>query len=280
VKKKYCDYVKKNIFDVCGMNVCYVEDNPIESVMSNKATPYFSSFKCARSYMTPAYASGMAVGTARDLTLFANALMPADGKTSPLFKSNDTLKEFFEITRSTTGEELFSIHHGMWGSDGNFRGMGHDGSVNGMRSFFIILPEEHLSVAVLANTDGADDLNAEIVELFTGSYYDKDEKVDTSKFVDANKLAGEYVKNRAQFVDRTSPLQTFKISAVDENTISIAYTSTFAQKYKQIRPYVFECMDGDKDKVFFDVGPDGVVKKVTVFQNEWIPLMEAEKILK
>jgi len=270
--------VKKNIFDVCGMNVCYVEDNPIESVMSNKATPYFSSFKCARSYMTPAYASGMAVGTARDLTLFANALMPADGKTSPLFKSNDTLKEFFEITRSTTGEELFSLHHGMWGSDGNFRGMGHDGCVPGMRSFFVILPEEHLSVAVLANTDGADALNAEIVELFTGSYYDKDEKVDTSRFVDANKLVGKYVKNRAQFVDRISesdPWTIFEVEAQDKNTILIR-----GAVYTQIRPYVFKSKEAAIDIVFFDIGPDEVVKKVTVFQNEWIPLMEAEKILK
>ena len=34
-----------------------------------------------------------------------------------------------------------------------------------------------------------------------------------------------------------------------------------------------------KEKIFFDVGSDGVVKKATVFQNEWIPLAEAEKIL-
>ena len=166
----FFEYVQKNIFDKCDMKCCYPEQNPDEEVMSQKALGYtrsaFGDFTKTSCYSGDwLYASGSVVGTTSDLMKFAQELMPSENQQSKLFANNETLQELLDVSYSSTGEELFSIHHGFWGTNGNYIGLGHTGLVDGMCSNFVIVPEENLAISVLANAQNAYDLTYNIVNL-------------------------------------------------------------------------------------------------------------------
>ena len=93
--------------------------------------------------------------------------MPNKGETSPLFQKKETSDELLKISYTSTGEELFSIHHGFWGTDGNFRGLCHTGCVDGMVANFLIFPQEKFSVAVLVNDENGWDISLGVPSLLT-----------------------------------------------------------------------------------------------------------------
>ena len=278
----FFEYVQKNIFDKCDMKCCYPEQNPDEEVMSQKALGYtrsaFGDFTKTSCYSGDwLYASGSVVGTTSDLMKFAQELMPSENQQSKLFANNETLQELLDVSYSSTGEELFSIHHGFWGTNGNYIGLGHTGLVDGMCSNFVIVPEENLAISVLANAQNAYDLTYNIVNLITGSNYNEIE--DKSDFPDSEVLEGEYVCARTQIANRKTPFDTYKINKIDKNKISITFNN-YTQEYVQIRPYVYENITAKsgqyyKQKIYFKVEKNNNVEQVTkgVFEkNDLIPL--------
>ena len=274
----FYEYVNENIFKVCGMHCCYPEKTPLEDALKNKALGYknkslgkFSSTECY--WGDWLYPSGSVIGTAEDLSLFANALMPKQDQKSPLFANNETLNEMFSISYTPTGNELFSIHHGFWGTDGNYRGIGHTGCVEGMVSHFVIVPEENLSVSVLVNDENGVDISYGVVWLLTGNDYQEIE--DKSKFPDSKVLDGEYVHARTRLVNRETPFVPYSIKSLENNNIMITIDSV-SQEYRQIRPYVFENITAQsgvnfKSKIYFMI-KDGKVVKATIWKNDLIPM--------
>ena len=120
----FYEYVEENIFKPCSMNTFYPEETPRPELMKYKAKGYTcvseERFEEAEVYHSDwLYPSGAAVGTSKDLALFAKSLMPKEGEQSRLFKNNSTIKEMFSGSYETVdGEEIFSIHYGFWGSNG------------------------------------------------------------------------------------------------------------------------------------------------------------------
>lgn len=218
----FYEYVSENIFKVCGMNCCYPEKMQTKGALGNKAVGYANEaegeFSVTECYWGDwLYPSGSVIGTTNDLALFANALMPKDGQTSPLFNSNETLKEMLSISYTPTGEELFSVHHGFWGTDGNYRGLGHTGCVEGMVSHFVIVPEENLSISVLVNDDNGVDITFGFVWLLTGNDYPEIE--DKSAFPDSKIVEGEYVHARTRIVDRETPFVFYTVKSLEKHKI-------------------------------------------------------------
>lgn len=274
----FYEYVNEHIFKVCGMNCCYPEKTPVETVMKNKALGYVNKsdgeFKVTKCYSGDwLYPSGSAVGKSEDLALFANALMPKDGLKSPLFKRNETLNEMLSISYTPTGEELFSIHHGFWGTDGNYKGIGHTGCVDGMVSHFLIFPKENLSVSVLVNDENGWDIAFGIPWILTGTDYT--EVKDKSNFPDSKILEGEYIHARTQFVNRKNSFIPYKIKCTEKNKIIVTIGKN-SQEYIQIRPYIYENITAKsginfKSKIYFKV-ENGKVIKATIFKNDLIPM--------
>lgn len=274
----FYEYVNENIFKVCGMNCCYPERNPVDSILANKATGYtnksYGKFIATACYSGDwLYASGSVIGCADDLSLFANALMPKDGEISPLFDSNDTLKELLSISYSPTGEELFSIHHGLWGTDGNFKGLSHTGCVDGMVSNFVIVPEKNLSISILVNDQDGVDISYGVVWLLTGNDYAEIE--DKSDFPDSKLLDGKYVHVRTRFFNRKTPFLPYEVQSIDKNKIQVTINGS-SSYYKQIRPYIYENITDTrginfKSKIYFKV-QDRKVVKATIWKNDLVPI--------
>lgn len=277
----FYEYVDKNIFKPCGMNTCYPERNPIADVLHNKAVGYGYSgngeFEVRPVYTGDwLYASGSVVGTADDLSKFAMALMPERGKQSPLFKNNETLDEMFKISYTSTDSELFSVHHGFWGTDGNYRGVGHTGCVEGMVSHFLVVPSERFSVSVLVNDESGWDIAYGVTSLLTGSDY-----TESTKFQGGTEIfTGEYVNARTQFANRERDFDIITVKSLDSANIEVR-VNTVSQIYRRIGQYLFEnvtdtCGKDFKSKLYFKV-VDGKVEKVVTFKNDLIPIARLQK---
>lgn len=277
----FYEYVNKNIFELCGMNTCYPERNPIASVLHNKAIGY-SCLGDGKFNVTPVYsgdwlyASGSVIGTADDLSKFAMALMPEEKKCSPLFKSNETLKEMFKVSYNPTDSELFSVHHGFWGTDGNYRGVGHTGCVEGMVSHFLVVPSERFSVSVLVNDESGWDIAYGVTSLLTGSDY-----TESTKFEGGTEIfEGEYVNARTQLANRERDFDVITVKSLDSENIELK-VDTVSKKYRRIGQYLFEnvtdtCGRDFKAKLYFKVA-DGKVEKGITFKNDLIPIAQLQR---
>lgn len=277
----FYEYVNKNIFIPCGMNTCYPEINPVADILRNKAVGYSYSgngeFKVRPVYTGDwLYASGSVVGTADDLSKFAMALMPESGKQSPLFKNTETLDEMFKISYTPTDSEIFSVHHGFWGTDGNYRGIGHTGCVEGMVSHFLVVPSERFSVSVLVNDESGWDIAYGVTSLLTGSDY-----IKLADFEGETKIfEGEYVQARTQFVNRKNNFDIITVKSLDSSNIELKI-NTVSKKYHRIGQYLFEnvtdeCGRDFKAKIYFKV-VNGKVEKVVTFKNDLIPIDKLQK---
>lgn len=282
-KTPYIEYVEKNIFKPCGMKTCYPERKPINDVMKNKAVGY--AFNGIFFKITPVYSgdwlypSGSAVGTTGDLSKFASALMPEEGKKCPLFKSNETLKEIFKISYTPTGRELFSTHHGFWGTDGNYRGLGHTGCVDGMVSHFLVVPDQRFSVAVLVNDEYGWDIAYGITSLLTGSDYNTNSKKFNA--VNTKTLEGDYVHARTRIANRNKDFELIHVKSLKGGKDIELKIGNRTQVYKQIQPYLFENATAThgrdrKAKLYFKV-KNGSVEKIVTFKNDLIPISKLQK---
>ena len=278
---EFYKYVDKNIFQICKMKCCYPEMNPNSEIMKNKAVGYI--FENNNFNITPVYCakwlypSGSVVGTCEDLSKFALALMPKNEEISPLFKKKETLNEFLKISYTSTGEELFSIHHGFWGTDGNFRGLCHTGCVEGMVGNFLIFPKEKFSVSVIVNDENGWDIPLGVASLLTGTDYNEDLNL---LFPDNKIFEGNYVHPRTQIENRKKDFDIIKIKSINKNNIEIKNKDE-ANIYKQIRPYLFENITTKtgykaKCKIYFNV-KDGKVIKAVVAKNDIIPISEIQE---
>jgi hypothetical protein len=221
------------------------------------------------------YPLGLAVGTAKDLGNFAKALMPETSADSPLFKSKDTLNEMLSISHySKENDELFSMHHGFWGSDGNYVGIGQYGSVDGFTSHFLIVPKENLSVSVLVNTQHAFDLIYGLAPIITGHFYEN--AASNRIFPDSKILEGKYVNAFNNFHDiANKSLDIWDIENVERGIIKV-YANGTKSFYKQIMPYVYQKNEenSDKnfsDKIYFSVDEDTQkIIKFSVFHTDFL----------
>lgn len=279
VGKDFYKYVEENIFEPCGMKCCYPERHANPEVMSHKAKGYshhaegqFNRTGCYCSAWL--YPCGSVVGTIHDLALFAKALMPSQEEKSPLFFNNSTISEMFETTYSPKGDELFSIHHGFWGTNGIYRGFGHTGSVQGFTANFVVNPLEKTASVALANDARGYDISFGAVNLVMGPYYE-DNYTDTEDFPDSLIFEGLYLNSAIRHHNRTKGYLPYKVKAIDRNNIEISVGDEI-HLYKQIRPYVFENTSDKgemyfKSKIQFKV-ENGKVTKGSMFYYNLIPM--------
>ena len=275
----FYSYVEEHIFNPCGMKCCYPERHPNLECMAHKVKGYShstnGSFSLSSCYHSDwLYPSGSAVGTVNVFAFFAKALMPADGETSPLFNSNDTLYEMFETSYSPTNSELFSIHHGFWGTNGNYTGIGHTGCVQGFVSHFVINPNENLAAIALVNDDYGYDISYGVINLITSFY--SIQTLPYYELPDSYEVEGAFLHARDRFHNRTTPFTPYFVKTIDKNTIEVKHGNSM-QIYKQVKPYLYENISAKsgaefKNKIYFTVSR-GKVIKISSFHNDFIPIL-------
>ena len=240
----FYDYVNEHIFTVLDMKDTAIhpsqKDNKDVAEKRESIHGYlvnengeFSRSKSERIFIG-LYPAGSAIGTATDAAKFIMALMPADGKNSPLFRSNQTLSEML-TTSDFYDNGLPRNAHGFWEGMYAVDVLEHGGNTDSFSSNFTFSKEEKLGVIVLTNQIAESGLCYGLPVLVYGEY---EAEKGAEILPDSHKLEGSYMQARQAYVGFTKfmgVLMTGHLKAEDSHTFSM-----FDMTFKQIAPNVYQ----------------------------------------
>ena len=149
-------YVEKNIFDVLDMKNAFINPRLSDEVKSQKAAGYTYTpdpdvgFEKSIWTYVSLYPCGSLNSTMEDMVKFANALLPAKGEKSPLFKEKDTLDLMFETTYAIAEGES-GMAHGFFEYGKNPNVYMHNGNSIAFSSAFGLDIKNRKAVLIVTN---------------------------------------------------------------------------------------------------------------------------------
>ena len=277
----FYDYVNEHIFTVLDMKDTAIhpsqKDNKdvaekresIHGYLVNKKGE-FSRSKNERIFIG-LYPAGSAIGTAIDAAKFIGALMPADGKNSPLFRSDQTLNKML-ITSDFYDNGLPRNAHGFWEGMYAVDVLEHGGNTDSFSSNFTFSKEEKLGVIVLTNQVAESGLSYGLPVLVYGEY---EAKKDVEILPDTHKLEGSYMQARQAYKGFTKlmgVLMTGHLKVEDSHTFSM-----FDMTFKQIAPDVYQSTNEYNLVLHFTMSA-GKVEKVSMMTTDMLPVSANRKL--
>lgn len=170
-------YVQEHIFAPLGMEHTalhpLLEDNAWVKAQRQSAEAYSTGSgksPVANHYAIPLYPAGMATGTLADFVRFAQALLPQDGASTPLFQNPGTLQEMLSTTLYYGDSDIARNSHGFWSIYFEQPMLGHGGNTAGFSSYLLIHPESGYGMVVMTNQPGEGVFNSELPTALFGAY--------------------------------------------------------------------------------------------------------------
>lgn len=158
----YVDYVHENIFTPLGM-----EHTSIDMHMNDNAwvKNQREKLKCYERYADEQYntdygiyhswvqlfPAGAAVGTVRDLAIFAKGFVADD---CPFFVNNATRDEMLMATSYYGDSTIEKNCHGLWTSQFAVQTLGHSGNTGGCTANLQFNPQSGIGIVILSNEPG------------------------------------------------------------------------------------------------------------------------------
>ncbi|CAM3276793.1 serine hydrolase [Filibacter tadaridae] len=274
----FYEYVNEHIFTVLDMKDTAIhpsqKDNKgvaekRESIhgysVANKGE--FSRSKNERVFIG-LYPAGSAIGTAEDAAKFIATLMPADGKSSPLFQSNDTLTKML-TTSGFYDNGIPRNAHGFWEGMYGVDVLEHGGNTDSFSSNFTFSKEEKLGVIIMTNQTAESGLSYGLPVLVYGDYATtKDEEM----LPDTHELKGDYFQARQAykgFSKLMGVLMTGHLKVIDENSFSM-----LGMTFKQIAPYVYKSTNDYNMFIHFTMNA-GEVEKASMMVTDLLPVSKS-----
>jgi len=250
----YVAFERDNIFIPAGMNNTLNQPDWTNntSFLQSKALGYMpdasGGFRSGMQSYFSLYPAGAVNGTAEDLARFIKALTPPQGESGLLFDNAATLAGLF--TPSSLNPRVYSgTYHGFLRYDGTLPAFGHSGGTAMFTSYFAIVPEERFGFAVITNAApfSAMDSVFGIMELLLGDNMDQVQPV-ADNLPNAATLEGRYIPMRrveSNFLEFVAYMSMFRITAIDENTITLDAGNFGRATYRQVEPYLFKIVSSD-----------------------------------
>ena len=276
----FYEYVQKNILEPLNMKQTIIHPtfNGQENLLENKAKGYVLSspehFVESDWFYMSMYPSGAVNGTAEDLSIFADALLPKEGEISPLFTKEETLETLLSQSYSAN-EHVSGIAHGLWEYAGASRGVTHGGNTTSFSSNLHLVPEEEFAVIVLTNQAGEMDINYGLTALLVG---ESEPQAAVEDLPNTEELEGSFLAARRphhSFISLYFFLMPYQVKPIQENEIEINYAG-FTANYVQTSPYVYEMSHGDTifypmKQLSFQV-ENGKVQQISTSISDYLPL--------
>lgn len=284
--QSFADYAAEHIFTPLGMEhtTMHLPMEEKEEIHLNKTKGYTlegsGDFQELAPFYISMYPSGGINGTVEDLAKFAQALMPNDTESSPLFQDNQTLTTLLS-TSYAPHDGVAGNAHGFWEYDGKYRGLVHGGNTVAFSSNFHIVPEENFAIIVLTNqADEADLTNGLIAELVgQGDLAIQSDTPQTSI------VEGEYLSARrtySGFINLYFYLNPLHITAISDHEIEIDLAG-FKANYVQTSPYTYKFESGvnlllPHNMLYFHV-KDGKVEQISTTYADYLPMDKSKVFL-
>ncbi|WYP27294.1 serine hydrolase [Alkalihalobacillus sp. FSL W8-0930] len=275
----FYEYVENEIFEPLKMNHTAIHPTFLgkEELKDQKAKGYLlanpSTFVESDWFYMSMYPSGGVNGTASDLSTFIHALLPHEGKSSPLFHEQETLHTF--LSQSYTADESVNgIAHGLWEYTGAARGLYHGGNTNSFSSHVHLVPEEEFAVVVMTNQAGEMEINYGLTELLVGA---ESVQQDVGAQDLPPTIEGSFIATRRpqhSFISLYFDLMPLTIKSSEENQVEVHYAG-FSATYLQTSPHTYKLVEGDL--VFHAMGQlfvqmeNGVVDRISTSISDYEP---------
>ncbi|WP_052421236.1 serine hydrolase [Paenibacillus sp. FSL R7-0273] len=269
----FYEYVNEHIFDVLGMDATSIhpthEDNPVVDAARGKIQGYTKEMKLiknSRGY-EGVYPTGGTIGTTADLAKFMAALMPPEGKVSPLFKSNATLQEMLTPSLNVEGTDIPRIAHGFWVIEHAVPTLEHGGNRYGFSGNFVMDPSSGFGMIVMVNQRHEYQYCTELVDQVFGTYSPESYN---GELPDSSEVEGTYLPARRAlegFAKIYGYLDPVEITAVN----SRMYTWNGKQSSNQFAPYAYtpQYQSGSEHFIRND---QGAVIKISAQYSDYLPL--------
>ncbi len=169
-------YVKEHIFEPLGMKDTAIRPDlsDREGMMEKRSElqGYWASGKRRElSFMyVSLYPCGMCVGTLSDLVVFAQALIPAAGTSSPLFQKEETLEQMLSPTSYIGDSKNARNCHGLLVTYFGVPVVGHGGNSYTCSSQLCIDLESGIGTVVMTNQYEEEVYTKQMMPLIYGSY--------------------------------------------------------------------------------------------------------------
>ncbi|MEK5070951.1 serine hydrolase domain-containing protein [Sporosarcina sp. FSL K6-1508] len=277
----FYEYVNEHIFTALDMNDTAIhpsqQDNKVVAEKRETIHGYlvnkkgiFNRSKKERIYIG-LYPAGSAIGTAEDAAKFIMALMPADGKSSPLFHSNNTLN--IMLTTSNFYHNGFPRNaHGFWNGLYAVDVLEHGGNTDSFSSNFTFSKEEQLGVIILTNQIAESGLSYGLPVFVYGDYVAKKDGVILP---DSHKLKGNYMQARQAYKGFTKlmgALTMGNLRVEDSHSFSL-----FGMTFEQITPYVYKSNNEYNLFLHFTMNADKV-ENVSMMTTDLLPVSGKTKL--
>lgn len=172
----YDNYVKERIFEPLGMEHTAIrpdlsdQEGILEKRLETKA--YWSNGKerSVSFYHISLYPCGMCAGTMNDFILYAQALIPEEGRKSPLFKNESTLEELFSPTSYIGDSKNARNCHGFLVDYYGVPVLGHGGNSCCCSARLSIDLESGIGTVVMANQYLEEVYTKNMLPLIYGTY--------------------------------------------------------------------------------------------------------------
>lgn len=280
-RQPFYEYVNENIFTVLDMKDTAIhpsqEDNKSVAAKRESIQGYlvkkngtFNRSKNNRIFIG-LYPAGSAIGTAEDAAKFIVALMPTEGKKSPLFQNNKSLNEMLTIS-DYYDNGIPRNAHGFWQGMYAVNVLEHAGNTDSFSSNFTFSKEENLGVIVMTNQMGESGLSYGLPTLVYGDYSAAE---DTKVLPDTHELEGSYRMARQAYKGFTKLmgfLSIDKLKAEDNNTFS-----ALGMSFEQVAPYVYRSTNEYNLFLHFTMN-DGEVDKLSMMTSDLMPSTFSQKM--
>jgi hypothetical protein len=155
--QSFDEYVHEHIFAPLGMEHtalnATLSDN--EWVAKKRAEQRYYTIENEllgnNMYFLSLYPAGMATGTLSDFVKFGQALLPDDGKKSPLFGKMETLNDMLSPSLFFADGVTARNDHGFWTDEFSVPVLWHNGGTLGSTSWFAFDPKSDIGMVIFVN---------------------------------------------------------------------------------------------------------------------------------
>lgn len=280
-EQPFYEYVNEHIFSVLNMNDTSIhptqQDNENIATKRDEIFGYFvndgelSVSKNERIFIG-LYPAGSGIGTIEDLSKFMIALMPDEGKDSPLFQKRKTLETMFS-TSDFYDDGFPRNAHGFWESLYAENVLGHPGSTDSFSSNFIFSKDNQLGLIIMANSRNASGLINSLSTLLFGEVSIENNEAKEN----LNKFEGSFHWTRQPYKGFTKlygALNTTNVEVTESNKINV-----FGSTYEQVAPLLYKSTEDSNDYFHVTVN-DGEVEKISLQITDLVPVSKNMKIFK
>ncbi len=279
---EFTDYIKKNIFDVLGMNNSSFKEPLPDHLIENMTQTYaYEGGKYVEkpfeviSNFAPA---GAQSATAADMVIFAQAILNGGEYNGGRILKPETVKQM--LTRNFSHDDrMMGMALGFYETDHNgLRFLGHGGDTSAFHSELVIDQENDLVFFVSFAAGGGSTVRSAFKEAFYDAFYPVESKKITppADFADrAAKYAGSYKFWRGSFstIEKALGLAgSVSIQPTADNTLVLAF-GPFGGQFAEIDNNLFQKIDGT-DKLAFQENNQG---EITGFVLDGLPFMSTYK---